>query len=66
MQLEVLREFIQGNMEHQMYDWVLRKKRVKWSQLQSRLRSDTRIQLEEELRGDELQHRMCAEEEVYL
>jgi len=33
MQLEVLREFIQGNMEHQRYDWVLRKKRVKWSQL---------------------------------
>ena len=53
-------------MEHQKYDLVLRNKRVKWIQLQSRLRSDTRIQLEEELKGAELQHRMCADEEVYL
>ena len=66
VQLEVLRELIQGNVEHQKYDWVLQKKRVKWHQLQSRLRSNTRIQLEEELRGVELHHRMCAEEEVYL
>ena len=64
VQLEVLREFIQGSMEHQRYDWVLRKKIFKWSQLQSRLGSDTRIQLEEELRGAELQNRMCAQEEV--
>ena len=33
MQLEVLRELIQGSMEHQIYDWVLQKKRVKWSQI---------------------------------
>ena len=47
-------------MEHQRYDWVLQKRRFKWSQLQSRLRSD------KELREVELQHRMCVEEEIYL
>ena len=34
--------------------------------MQSRLRHEARVHLEEELRGAELQHRICTEEEVYL
>jgi hypothetical protein len=66
VQLEVMREFVQRNMEDQRYGWVLQRKRIKWIQLQRRLKYDTRVQLEEELRGVELQQRMCVEEEVYL
>jgi hypothetical protein len=53
-------------MEDHRYGWVLQRKRIKWIQLQRRLKYDTRVQLEEELRGVELQQRLCAEEEVYL
>ena len=61
-----MREFVQRNMEDQRYGWVLQRKRIKWIQLQRRLKYDTRVQLEEELRGAELHHRFDAEEEVYL
>ena len=66
VQLEVMREFVQRNMEDQRYGWVLQRKRIKWIQLQRRLKYDTRVPLEEEHRGAELQQRMFVEEEVYL
>jgi hypothetical protein len=41
VQLEVMREFVQRNMEDQRYCWVLQRKRIKWIQLQRRLKYDT-------------------------
>ena len=51
VQMEVMRKFVQRNMEDQRYGWVFHRKRIKWIQLQRRLKYDTRVQLEEELRG---------------
>ena len=53
-------------MEGQRYGWVLQRKRIKWIELQRGLKYDTRVQLEEELKGAELHHRFNAVEEVYL
>lgn len=53
-------------MVNQRYGWVLQKKRIKWSQLQSRMRHETSVQLEEELRRDELQHGIYARGKGYL
>ena len=47
VQLEVMRYFVQRNMEDQRYGWVLQRKILKWIQLQRILKNDTIFQLEE-------------------
>jgi len=54
VQLEVMREFVQRNMEDHGYGWILQKKRVKWNLLQDKLRHKASAQLKEELRRVEL------------
>jgi hypothetical protein len=66
VQLNILMELLQKSEEYHRYGWILQKKRVKWSFLQSRLRHKTSVQPKEELKRVELQHKICAGEEGYL